>query len=202
MKNLIRTSLVIVGILAGSLSNAQEAAESDETVAADGATTAVSTNEGEIANNTAFGDWVVQCEAVTVSSTVCRLVQELTRTDDNTLVVRFIALPSGTDEAILLAQVPIGAYLPGGAVYRLDNLDEATSEGDPSEQREMIWQRCLGDLCEAAIAVSPAEMAEFTAETGILFGYRPDVEADPLIVRADVARFAEAIDAIRTSRPN
>lgn len=185
MKNLLKAGVVIMALLTGGAVQAQGA----------GATVP----QTEIANNTAFGDWVVQCEAVTVSRTICRLVQELTRTDDNALVVRFIALPTGEGDAILLAQVPIGAYLPGGAVYRLDNLDAAAAEPDPAEQREMIWQRCLGDLCEAAIAVSGPEMEAFTAEGGILFGYRPDVGADPVIVRADVSRFAEAISAIRRS---
>lgn len=185
MKNLLRLGVVMTALLASGTLQAQNQD--------------AATPQNEVANNTAFGDWVVQCEAVTVSRTVCRLVQELTRTDDNALVVRFIALPTAEEDAILLAQVPIGAYLPGGAVYRLDNLDTDAVDPDPAAQREMIWQRCLGDLCEAAIAVSTQEMAAFTTEGGILFGYRPDVAADPVIVRADVSRFAEAINAIRRS---
>lgn len=146
----------------------------------------------EIANNTAFGDWVVQCEAVSVSRNVCRIVQELTLVDSNNLVVRFIALPAADGTAVLLAQVPIGVYLPGGAVYRL-------AEREEEEQREMIWQRCLGELCEAALSITPEEMASFSDAGAILFGYRPDIQAEPVIVRADVTRFAEAIEAIRAA---
>lgn len=193
MKDVFKIVLAAGAILAGGMAQAQEAA-----APAEGTTTEVATNRTDIANNTAFGDWVVQCEAVTVSRTICRVVQELTRTDDDSLVVRFIALPTGPTDAILLAQVPIGAYLPGGAVYRLDNLEDAAAEPDPAEQREMIWQRCLGDLCEAAVAITTEEMAQFTEVGGILFGYRPDIDAEPTIVRADVSRFAEAISAIRT----
>lgn len=153
---------------------------------------AVETTAADVANNTSFGDWIVACEAVTVSQNVCRIVQELTLKDSNDLVVRFIALPAQEGGAILLAQVPIGAYLPGGAVYRL-------AEDTEAPQREMIWQRCMGELCEAAIAIDPAELESFTSAGAILFGYRPDISVDPVIVRADVTRFAEAIEAIRTS---
>lgn len=147
----------------------------------------------DVANNASFGDWIVKCEAITMSRTVCRTVQELTTTESNALVVRFIALPAQDGGAVLLAQVPIGAYLPGGAVYRLENQPDA-------EQREMIWQRCLGQLCEAAVAIDADEMKLLTEAGGILFGYRPEPAADPVIVRADVSRFAEGIEAIRTQQ--
>lgn len=143
----------------------------------------------EVANNSSFGDWLIRCEAITVSKNACRLVQELTLREGNALVARFIALPVKDGAAVLLAQVPIGVYLPGGAVYRL-----ADTEGE--EQREMIWQRCLGELCEAAISLSAEEIEKFATAKGILFGYRANAEADPIVVRVDVAEFANAITAI------
>ena len=126
--------------------------------------------QNEVANNTQFGDWIVTCEAVTVSRTTCRLLQELTLRETNTLVARFIALPAAEGSAVLLAQVPMGVYLPGGAVYRFANDEEA-------EQREMIWQRCLGDVCEAAFALTPEEIApaSCSASSGGCCGNRPDL---------------------------
>lgn len=184
-------SLLAASLLFASHANAEVTTGAGASVDANAAQTA------DIANNTAFGDWIVQCEAVSVSRNVCRIVQELTLKDTDQLVVRFIALPAGEDMAILLAQVPIGAYLPGGAVYRLDLGKEVAAEDEAAKQREMIWQRCLGDLCEAAISISTAEMESFTSTGRILFGYRADVQGDPVIVQADVSRFAEAIAAIR-----
>lgn len=189
MKRLLGT------ILAASLLTAPALAEDTKPPAKPGSEAAAAgaaTGGSEIANNTAFGDWVVQCEAVTTSRNVCRIVQELSRADTNELVVRFIALPAAEDTAILLAQVPIGVYLPGGAVFRLEGKDD-------EEQREMIWQRCMGNLCEAALSIDADEMAKFAEAGGILFGYRPDIQAEPVIVRAEVARFGEAIAAIGTA---
>lgn len=145
--------------------------------------------EGEIANNTQFGDWIVTCEAVTISRTSCRLLQELSLVESNSLVARFIAFPAAEGSAVLLAQVPMGVYLPGGAVYRFADDEEA-------EQREMVWQRCLGDVCEAAIALTPEELSAFTEAGSLLFGYRADVQSEPIIAEVDVSRFAEAIAAI------
>jgi invasion protein IalB len=139
----------------------------------------------EIANNTAFGDWVVFCEAVTIRRTVCQLVQELSLRDSDRMLARFVALPV-EEGAVLVAQVPMGVYLPGGAVYRFAELDE-------EPQREMIWQRCFGDVCEAAIPLAEEELAVFARAQSMLFGFRMDAEEEPIILRVDVSRFAEAI---------
>lgn len=147
----------------------------------------------DVANNTAFGDWIVNCEAVTVSQTACRLVQVLSNSADDSLVVRLIALPGAEDTVVMLAQVPMGVYLPGGVVFRPEGTEDA-------EQSEMVWQRCLGQLCEAAIALTPDYLDAFTQSGAILLGYRMTLEGQPLIVRVDVSRFAEAVDAIRASQ--
>jgi invasion protein IalB len=139
----------------------------------------------EIANNTAFGDWVVMCEAVTIRRTVCQLVQELSLRDSDRMLARFVALPV-EEGAVLVAQVPMGVYLPGGAVFRFAELDE-------EPQREMIWQRCFGEVCEAAIPLPEEELAVFARAEEMLFGFRMDAEEEPIILRVDISRFAEAI---------
>lgn len=154
-------------------------------MAQDAETTPVQT---DVANNSAFGDWLVVCEAVTVRKNVCRLVQELSLRETNELVARFIALPA-TDGAILLAQVPIGVYLPGGAVYRFAGRDDL-------EQREMVWQRCFGNICEAAIALDEEELAVFGEAETMLFGFRGDADSEPVIISVDISQFAEAVAMI------
>lgn len=147
----------------------------------------------ELANNTAFGGWLVSCEALTVKRSVCRLTQELTLRDKGDLVVRLVALPV-SDGALLFAQVPIGVYLPGGAVYRIAGKDDL-------EQREMIWQRCLGGVCEAATGLDEAEIENLKDAESILFGYRMDAEGEPLIVNVDMSRFTEGLNALRAQLP-
>lgn len=130
------------------------------------------------------------CEALSVKRSVCRLTQELTLRDSGDLVVRFIALPA-KGGAIMLAQVPGGVYLPGGAVWRAASPEDA-------KQHEMIWQRCLGGVCEAAQGLSDADLAEMTASGTMLFGYRMDPQGEPLVLEVDVERFAEGIEALRS----
>lgn len=143
----------------------------------------------ETFNNTLFGDWLVTCEAVSVTRVACSLRQQLTLTENDQLIVQMIAIPAADDTAILLAQVPMGAYLPAGAVYRFDNDDE-------EEQRSMVWQRCMDGLCEAAIQLDQEELENFAANDRLLFGYRPDIGAEPLIVGLDISQFNEALAAI------
>lgn len=145
----------------------------------------------DVANNTAFGDWVVTCEAITIRRNACRLVQEQSLRETGELVARFIALPV-SDGVILLAQVPMGVYLPGGAIYRISGQEDL-------EQREMIWQRCAAEICEAAAPIDDEELALFAKADSILFGFRQTAEAEPVILKVDISKFTEAVQMIRDS---
>lgn len=147
------------------------------------------TTDTDLANNTAFGDWVVSCQAATVQRNICQLVQVQTLRETGQMLARFVALPV-EDGAILLAQMPMGVYLPGGAVYRF-------AENEELEQREMIWQRCLGEVCEAAAPLDDDELALFGAHDAILVGFRMSAEDEPIILNVDISQFNEALTALK-----
>ncbi|MEM9708503.1 MAG: invasion associated locus B family protein [Pseudomonadota bacterium] len=152
--------LTAFALLVASTAMAQDV-EAD--IAVDAETAVTETTTDVVANNSSFGDWLVTCQAITTRDTACRLMQEQSLRETNQLIARFIALPAEEGGAILLAQVPMGAYLPGGAVYRIGGREDL-------EQRSMVWQRCLGELCEAAIQVDKEEIALMQEEGAILFG--------------------------------
>ncbi|MFN3664399.1 invasion associated locus B family protein [Yoonia sp.] len=187
----------IIGALSAGLFSATMALAQDDGLQIEGGDDSLTAApqtlpEGsEVGNNTAFGDWLVNCEAVTTTRVACSLLQELSLAETDQLIVRFIVVPADDDAAILLAQVPMGAYLPGGAVFRLDDEDEDV------EQRSMIWQRCLGALCEAALRLDADELFRFDENEQLLFGYRPALEADPIVVGVDISQFNTALEAIR-----
>jgi invasion protein IalB len=147
-------------------------------------------NNADVAINTQFGQWVVSCQAVTVNTNVCRLLQEQVLRDSNVLVARFIVQPVENGAAIMLAQVPGDVYLAGGAVYRLDGDEEGP-------QREMIWQRCMGGICEAAIVLEAEELAAMNSAGAILFGYRMEPTSDPIVTYVDLDAFGTGLDALR-----
>ncbi|KFE36567.1 invasion associated locus B family protein [Thioclava atlantica] len=157
--------------------------------AAQKAAPAATDASSDIANNTAFGDWVVSCQAATVKKTVCRLVQEQRVKNSNQLLARFIAVPA-KDGAVLIAQVPMGVYLPGGAVYRFEGKDDL-------KQRDMVWQTCLNGVCEAAAPLSADELNLFNENKAILFGYKPTAEGKPVVLRVSVEQFNKALEVLR-----
>ena len=97
-----------LSILGTGLAQAQDtAAPTTETIAA---------QQTDVANFASFGDWLVRCEAITVSRNACRLVQELSLRDSGELVARFIVLPAPEGGAVLperLQKVPHLQALPG-----------------------------------------------------------------------------------------
>lgn len=150
----------------------------------------LSQESADVAVNAQFGQWVVSCEAVTVSSNVCRLVQEQVLRDSDVLVARFVVQPVEGGDAIMLAQVPGAVFLAGGAVYRLQG-DEETP------QREMIWQRCYGNICEAAIVLEAEELSAMNEAGAILFGYRLEPNSEPIVTLVDLQEFTNGLDALR-----
>ena len=108
MRNTGLAALGLAAMATGSLAQENTATEAAAT---------------DVANNSVFGDWVMACEAVTVSRNMCRLVQEQSPRETGEMLARFIAVPVA-DGVILLAQVPMGVYLPGGAVYRFEGQDD------------------------------------------------------------------------------
>lgn len=178
-KSKIIMSLALYALLSAPALGQEEAAEIDLTQ-----------DSAEVAVNAQFGQWVVSCEAITVSSNICRLQQEQVLRDSNALLARFIVQPVEDGAAIMLAQVPGDVYLAGGAVYRLEGDEEAP-------QREMIWQRCAGNLCEAAIVLEADELAAMDEAGAILFGYRMDPSSEPIVTLVDLQEFATGLNALR-----
>ena len=137
-------------------------------------------------NGQAFGNWVLRCEALGVAQTRCSLVQELTLAETGALVLRLIVTELQGGPA-LVAHVPMGVYLPSGLVYQV--------EGDETEQKEMVWQRCLGSICEGALAMDEDEVARLSSGT-LLVGYRPAPGVEPVVLRVGLDGFGEGVAAI------
>ena len=146
--------------------------------------------ENTVPNGSAIGNWVVNCEAVSTTTTACTVRQTLSLTETNQNLLRLIAAPRSDGGALLIAQVPMGVHLPGGAVFR-------ASGEDAAPQREMVWQSCGGSVCEAAILLTAEDLAGLSSEPGHLFGYRLNATDDPLILEVSLSDLAPALDAIR-----
>jgi len=144
---------------------------------------------GGVANDTAFGDWRVACRALGADQTDCRLVQTLTRTADQTLVVRFIAVPRPEGGTVMVAQMPMGAFLAQKPALRM-------VEPKDSPEQAFTWQRCFKDVCEAAIVLSADEVAAMSKGDKALFGYKIDPKADPIVAPVNMGQLDTGLAAV------
>ena len=129
-----------------------------------------------------FGDWVLVCDG----GQPCRLIQQQTERETGDLAVRMIALKVD-DGAVLAAQMPMGVHLPSGAGYRFE-----TPEDEP--QRQMVWQRCMDNICEAAIQLDEQELEFFGQNDSILFAYRLTPQDEPRIMQVSLAGFLDGLE--------
>lgn len=142
-----------------------------------------------ITNGTQFGGWTVACEAVAVNETTCVLQQRLVRSSDNTFLAEIVAFwDDAMADAFLAARVPNGAYLPSGFVMRLE---------DGDDRHEFAWQSCSRELCEALLAAERETLEAIDAGEGAVLGYRPHIQAEPLVFRTRTDGLIEGLDALK-----
>jgi invasion protein IalB len=163
-----------------------DAADADGT----GAETAAEASAAppRVANGSRVGAWTVTCEAIAVGETACVLTQRLVRTSDNAFLAELLAFRSADGaRTFLAARVPNGVFFPSGFAVRA---------GDEGEQREFSWQSCSRDLCEALLEVDAEVLAELEEAETLLAGYRPGLQADPLVFRFSAAGAADGLSAL------
>jgi invasion protein IalB len=158
---------------------------------------ALSQGETErVMNGQAFGAWTVSCEAIAAGETVCVLNQQLVRDTDQVFLAQFLALWSddGTKRYIL-ARVPTGVYLPFGMALKPE-----ASEGE-TDLRQMVWQSCNGQICEALVEFGPEEIAAFVGpEITVLASYQPGLGKDPVVFRFSMDGIVEGMDALHPNK--
>ncbi len=142
---------------------------------------------GRLVNGARIGAWVVSCEAVAVGETVCALTQQLLRSSDRAFIADIIAAWNAqTEGAVLIARVPLGVHLPSGFVLQA---------GD-GKQRNFQWQRCFGRFCEAALALSPEDIAQLEASDEVVAAFRPAPGSDVFPFRFSMKGLSQGLLAL------
>lgn len=173
--------------LAGAVIAVFIASSTAPVAAQDGATDGVR----RVANGERFKAWTVQCEAIAVNETLCVLSQRLVRESDRAFLAELLAFSATeTDSRFIAARVPIGVHLPSGFAIKPADADDA------NEQKEFVWQSCSRDICEAVVELSAEEVAGLEAADTLIGGYRPAIEAQPLLFRLSIQGLEEGLTAL------
>lgn len=139
---------------------------------------AQSTAEG----NEVFGDWVLLCGG----GQPCRIVQQQTERDSGAFALRLVAMKN-EQGAILAAQMPMGVHLASGAVYRVPQ-----PENEP--QKQMVWQRCADEVCEAAIQLGERDLDLFAQNETLIFAYRQNPQDEPRFISVSLNGFGDGLE--------
>lgn len=158
------------------------------------ATVADETVAARVANGTRFGNWTLTCEALAVGETACVLNQRIARSSDGVFLSDFLMFwnPRAEDEIFLAARVAEGAYLPAGFAIR------GESAADDA-QRDLTWQSCSGDLCEALTAFTSDEIAALEDGGDVIAGYRPSLQSEAVIFRFSMVGAGAGLDALKAA---
>lgn len=144
-----------------------------------------------VANGAQFGAWTVSCEAVAVNETTCVLNQRLVRSSDNAFLAEILAfMNADMSRTFLAARVPNGVHFPSGF---------ALKPKDGEDRVEFVWQSCTRELCEALVEMPSDKLAELSKVEEIVAGYRPGIQAKPLVFRMSMAGAQEGLEALRMS---
>lgn len=144
-----------------------------------------------LANGTRFGTWTLGCEAVAVGETACLLSQRVARSSDGAFLADFMLFPNpqAEGEVYLAARVAAGVYLPSGFVLRGESAPE-------DSQRQLVWQTCVGEVCEGLLSLPAADVAALEAGGDVIAAYRPSVQSEAVIFRFSVAGAEAGLEAL------
>lgn len=149
------------------------------------------TEAPRVTNGMRFGGWMVACEAIAVNETTCVLRQRLVRSADNTFLAELVAFwDADLQQALLAGRVPLGAYFPSGFVMR--------TEGSET-RHEFAWQSCSQEVCEALLQPDRETLAAIDAAGEAILGYRPAMQAEPLVFRTRTEGLVEGLDRLKAA---
>lgn len=141
-----------------------------------------------VVNGQVFDEWRVACQAIAVNETACGLVQTLTNTANNSLLIEFQAVWTGGEAPVqVVARVPVGAHLPSGL--------SIGSEG-AEERQNFVWQTCGPRLCEASLTAPLTSLQALEGETPVVIGYRPAPRAEALVFRSTFTGLSAGLTAL------
>jgi invasion protein IalB len=160
------------------------------TVAAHAQSSGVAPQGGgdRVVNGQRFGAWAVQCEAVAINETVCVLSQRLVRSSDRAFLAEIIAFQTkDASKSYVAARVPLGVHFPSGFSVK------PAGEG---QQVPFVWQSCSQTICEALLEVDAAMISRLESAEQLVGGYRPGLQAEPLVFRMSVKGLSEGLTAL------
>ena len=131
-----------------------------------------------------IGDWTFQCLAVSATQNVCALTQVLGNPKTNQRILALTLRAAGKDnKLLLLAQAPLGVFLPAGLVGKIDD----------REQFNFSWQRCTRQGCQAAAQINDARKAALKAGKNLLLGFKVQPAAKTIALTASLKGITQGL---------
>ena len=134
-----------------------------------------------------IGDWIFNCEALSVTETVYMLTQTIVKADSNQPVLQLALRKFGTGQGlVLIVNVPLGIYLASGIVGKVD-------EG---EQFNLIWQSCVTQGCQAALGVDDRLKKAMQTGKQLFIGFKPRPGAETFTIAVSLKGVTAGLKAL------
>jgi invasion protein IalB len=149
---------------------------------------------GQLANGTVFGNFTLQCEAETIQTVTCALVQTIVAADDRRFLaevgVNLGALNTDSpnaDGATMVIRTPSAMRLSVPPAYLLDS---------STQENPVPWLTCAGEFCLAALPLDPAALRAVADASSLTAGYLPLNATAPLSFEVALEGLAAGLRAL------
>lgn len=124
-----------------------------------------------IANGSIFGNFTLQCEAETIQTVTCALVQTIVAADDQRFLAE-IGVNLGVRDNTGTVPTPLTLVMRTPSSMRL-SVSPAYVLRDATEEVSVPWLTCAGDFCLAAVPLDDGALAALSAAPSMTTGYLP-----------------------------
>ena len=150
--------------------------------------------DAPIANGTVFGAFTLQCEAETVQSVTCALVQTIVAADDKRFLAEFgvnlgaLGGAGATAQALtLVIRTPAAMRLAVPPAYLL---------ADTTQENPVPWLTCAGEFCLAALVLDDSAVSELRAAPKLTLGYLPLDAPNPISFDVPLDGLSQGLQAL------
>ena len=134
--------------------------------------------QAPIANGTVFGAFTLQCEAETVQSVTCALVQTIVAAEDKRFLAE-LGVNLGAVGGGATAPQPLTLVVRTPAAMRLA-VPPAYLLAEGTQETPVPWLTCAGEFCLAALVLDESAVTALRAAPKLTLGYLPLDARDPV----------------------
>lgn len=160
---------------------------------------AAAAQQAAVADGTVFGNFTLQCEAETIQTVTCALVQTIVAADDRRFLAE-IGVNLGARNGASASSEGLTLVIRTPSAMRL-SVPPAYVLAEGAQEVPVPWLTCAGDFCLAALPLDDSALQALRTSPNLTAGYLPLGSTNPISFEVALDGLAQGLQALGIAPP-